>query len=40
MQNNLSSSTVLFVAKLKDFLDSIGVTFDEFIHNFQTINSN
>lgn len=37
---HLTSSSVLFLEKLKSFLDSIGVSFDEFFNNFQTSNSN
>jgi hypothetical protein len=36
----LSSSTVLFLEKLKSFLDSIGLTFEEFFTSFQSSNKN
>lgn len=34
----MSSSTQLFLIKLKEFLESIGVSFSEFFSNFETIN--
>lgn len=36
----ISSSTQVFIVKLKYFLDSIGISFSEFFNNFETINKN
>ncbi len=37
--SRMSSSTQLFLIKLKEFLESIGVSFTEFFSNFETINT-
>jgi hypothetical protein len=37
-KHQFSTSAVLFLAKLKTFLDSIKLSFDEFLHNCQSVN--
>ena len=34
----LSPSSVIFLAKFKNFLESMGMTITEFLQNFRTIN--